>query len=287
MIEEFSPANRQQDLSIALEGTGYVASPALATMLDLSMQLERPLLLEGPAGVGKTSVAMAMAQVLQYDFYRLQCYEGVGASEALYDWNYHLQMAELARNRETDVFSERFLLPRPLLQSIASARGAVLLIDEVDRAEEAFEALLLEFLGEFQITVPEWKTMTAVNKPIVILTSNRTRPLSDALRRRSLYMMLDWPTYEEECQIVQLGVPDLERAVRERMIQAVRTMRTWDLVKVPGIAETLDWTKALVAYGSTIFNLAFAAVTLGCVVKDAADVKEAMRRLPELFSGET
>lgn len=275
------------DWVVALAQARYIASPSLATMVSLAAALGRPLLLEGPAGAGKTSLAYALATVQARELIRLQCFEGMDASHALYDWNYHKQLADLARHDEHQVFDENYLLPRPLMRSLQSRTGAVMLVDEVDRADEAFEALLLEFLGEYQITVPEWRTVQAIHRPIVILTSNRTRPLSDALRRRCLYARLDWPTAAQERDILQVHVSAVGDDVAANFVQAVQRMRTWNLLKPPGVAETIDWAQAFAVTADAVWGEPWLQRTLGCVIKDAIDFETALRRLPELLAPDT
>ena len=231
----------------ALRAAGYVADPALLTTLWLAQQLQRPVLLEGDAGVGKTSVAGAWARALQRRLVRLQCYEGLDLQQAVYEWNYARQLLQIRVGQEVpqELFGRDNLLERPLLTALTSATPCVLLIDEIDRADEAFEAYLLEALAEFQITIPELGTVHAVHPPLVVLTSNATRELSDALRRRCLYYVLEFPTRLREIEIVRLQLPGVELALIDAAVGWVQTLRKEDLRKTPGIAETLDWVRAL------------------------------------------
>ena len=237
---------------------GYIADEDLASLVWMGLKLERPLLLEGAAGVGKTAIAGACARALGRPLLRLQCYEGLDLSQAVYEWNYSRQLLEirLAEAGQGDraglrdnLFSEAFLLERPLLQAIRSPEPCVLLIDEIDRADEAFEAFLLEMLSEFQVTVPEIGTLTARSKPLVILTSNGTRDLSDALRRRCLFHFVDFPTLAREIQIVQTLVPEANSRLVEQAVAFVQRLRRDDLQKIPGVAETLDWVRVLFHLG--------------------------------------
>ncbi|ADG07003.1 AAA family ATPase [Kyrpidia tusciae] len=279
-----SPKDRSPgDWMRMLEQAGYVADESLAGMVRLAVALERPLLLEGPAGSGKTSLADAVARALQKPLVRLQCFEGLDASQALYDWNYHKQMVDLARGDAQNVFTEAYLLERPLMRALRSSGGCVLLIDEVDRADEGFEALLLEVLADYRITVPEWGTVTAREPPVVFLTSNRTRPLSDALRRRSLYTYVDWPDPERECAIVRKQIPGLEDEAVRRIVRAVQMLRGWDLLKPPGVAETLDWARAFELDGR--WSEAWIHRTIGCVIKEFLDIQAVTSRIPELLDG--
>jgi len=241
-----------------LMGAGYVAERELAAALLLAVDLGRPLLIEGDAGVGKTEVAKALATLRATRLIRLQCYEGLDAHAAMYEWNYQRQLLAIkllehddrgVAAKEQDIFSDRYLLKRPLLQAISCEEPPVLLIDEVDRADEAFEAYLLELLSDFQMSIPELGTVTATSVPLVVVTSNGTRELSDALRRRCLYQYLEYPTFEKELAIVELRVPAAAGELARQVVQFVQSTRRMDLQKKPGIAETLDWTAALLRLG--------------------------------------
>src|SRR5215475_6897842 len=240
----------QEDLAHA----GYIAEPSLAAALLLMQDLERPLLLEGDAGVGKTEVAKVLASVRQTRLIRLQCYEGLDAHSAMYEWNYQRQLLAIKllehdergiAQKEQDIFSERYLLRRPLLEAISAATAAVLLIDEIDRADQAFEAFLLELLSDFQLSIPELGTVHATSRPLVVVTSNGTRVLSDALRRRCLYQYIDYPDYEKELAIVRIRAPEVAAQLAQQIVAFVQGVRRIELQKRPGIAETLDWTAAL------------------------------------------
>jgi len=240
----------QEDLARA----GYIAEPALAAALLLMEELGRPLLLEGDAGVGKTEVGKVLASIRQTRLIRLQCYEGLDAHSAMYEWNYQRQLLAIKllehdergiEQKEQDIFSERYLLKRPLLEAISAPRSPVLLIDEIDRADEAFEAFLLELLSDFQLSIPELGTVRATSRPLVVITSNGTRELSDALRRRCLYQYIDYPDYEKELAIVRKKVPDAAPGLARQIVAFVQAVRRMDLKKRPGVAETLDWAAAL------------------------------------------
>jgi len=241
-----------------LQEAGYVAEPALAAALLLMLELGRPLLLEGDAGVGKTEVAKALSAVRGARLIRLQCYEGLDVHSAMYEWNYQRQLLAIkllenddraAADKEQDIFSERYLLKRPLLEAIGCDEAPVLLIDEVDRADEAFEAYLLELLSDFQMTIPELGTVHAVTRPLVIVTSNGTRELSDALRRRCLYQYIDYPSFAKELAIVEIRAPQAAGDLARQIVAFVQSVRRMELRKRPGIAETLDWTAALLRLG--------------------------------------
>jgi len=265
-----------------LEEQTYIADAAIATALYLSMTLGKPLLIEGPAGVGKTEIAKALSSALGTKLIRLQCYEGLDATTALYEWNYpkqllHLKLEESSptpeAEKEATIFTEAFLLKRPLLQAITEHENSpVLLIDEIDRSDEEFEAFLLEVLSDFQVTIPEIGTIKATHRPHVVLTSNRSRDLSDALRRRCLYHWIDYPSLEKELEIVRAKVPGIGDMLSQRLTQIMQATRTMSLSKIPGVAETLDWANALVALKATDLNEEIIAETIGCFLKDENDI---------------
>ncbi len=264
---------------------GYIAERSLATTVFLALELGRPLLLEGEAGVGKTELAKVLAKSLGAKLIRLQCYEGLDVNTAVYEWNYPRQMLEIrlleARGEidkasAHDIFSTDFLLKRPLLQALEDTDGVppVLLIDEIDRADEEFEAYLLEILSDFQVTIPEIGTIRAARAPRVILTSNRTREVHDALKRRCLYHWIDYPTAAKEFEIVPTRVPDAPRKLAEEVVGFVHRLRSADLTKVPGVAETLDWAAALLSLGATELAPDVVDETLGVVLKYEEDIRQ-------------
>ena len=275
-----------------LEEQIYIADPAIATALYLSMALGKPLLIEGPAGVGKTEIAKALANALGTKLIRLQCYEGLDATTALYEWNYpkqllHLKLEESSptpeAEKEATIFSEAFLLKRPLLQAISEHESSpVLLIDEIDRSDEEFEAFLLEVLSDFQVTIPEIGTIKATHRPHVVLTSNRSRDLSDALRRRCLYHWIDYPSLEKELEIVRAKVPGIAEGLSQRLTQIMQATRSMSLSKIPGVAETLDWANALVALKATDLDDEIIAETIGCFLKDETDIASFKAELPRI-----
>jgi MoxR-like ATPase len=277
------------ELQRRLAEAGYIAERPLAAALLLMQDLGRPLLLEGDAGVGKTEVAKALAAIHAAKLIRLQCYEGLDAHAAMYEWNYQRQLLAIkllehdersVEQKEQDVFSERYLLKRPLLEAITSPEPPVLLIDEIDRADEAFEAYLLELLSEFQMSIPELGTVRAASRPRVVVTSNGTRELSDALRRRCLYQYIDYPDFEKELAIVELKVPEAAGQFARQLVEFVQSVRRMDLQKRPGIAETLDWAAALLRLGvSTIDEDGTERIveSLSALVKTRADRAEFTR----------
>ncbi len=261
---------------------GYVVDPDFAMAVVLMRRLQRPLLIEGEAGVGKTDAAKALAEILSTKLIRLQCYEGLDANAAVYEWNYQRQLLAIkirenealsAKEKEAHIFTEDFLLRRPLLQAIASKTPPVLLIDEIDRADEEFEAYLLEVLSDYQISIPELGTIEAVSIPHVVLTSNATRELSDALRRRCLYFYLDFPDEAKELQIVAARVPDIEQKLAGQIVRFVQGLRREDLEKKPGVAETLDWARALLGLGVATLDADPGALrqSLLCLLKTRHD----------------
>ncbi len=265
-----------------MEAAEYVTDAPVATSVHLALSLSKPLLIEGHAGVGKTEVAKVMARMLETNLIRLQCYEGLDASAALYEWNYqkqllHIKLHEGAHRavdqEEQEIFSEPFLLKRPLLQAITQERSPVLLVDEVDRADEEFEAFMLEIFSDWQVTIPEIGTIKATHPPHVILTSNRTRELSDALRRRCLYLWIDYPPFDKEVAIVERKVPGINARLAKEIGRFMESLRRVRLAKVPGVAESLDWAQALTGLHADHLDEALVTETLGCILKDADDIK--------------
>jgi MoxR-like ATPase len=259
---------------------GYIADADVATSLQLALALEKPLLVEGPAGVGKTESAKVLADVLETKLIRLQCYEGLDSASALYEWNYpkqllHIRLTEhqgaSLQEREEQIFGREFLLARPLLEAIGEERAPVLLIDEIDRADEAFEAFLLELLGEFQVTIPEIGTLRAKARPVVIVTSNRTRDLSDALRRRCLYLWIGYPSFEREVEILNAHLPGINERLAQQIARFMEFLRAQPFQRVPGTAESLDWALALVRLHRDALDEATLEATTGCILKVQED----------------
>ncbi len=295
------PASLDQTLELLRKGD-YVADRSLATALYLALSLGRPLFLEGEAGVGKTEIAKVLARTLGRSLLRLQCYEGLDVASAVYEWDYPRQMIEIRlaeaagdRDRDTlseDIFSERFLIKRPLLQALEPRVDGppVLLIDEIDRTDEPFEAYLLEVLSDFQITVPEIGTIAAAQRPIVIITSNRTREIHDALKRRCFYYWVDYPTAVREIEILRVRAPGLSEALSAQVVGFVQQLRRMDLFKLPGVAESIDWAEALVQLDRTDLDAGTVDDTLGILLKYQDDIariqgSEAGRILAEVKSG--
>jgi MoxR-like ATPase len=271
------------ELQQTLRECDYIADRGLATAIFLALKLQRPLFLEGEAGVGKTEIAKVITKILDTDLIRLQCYEGLDVNHAVYEWNYtrqllHIRLLEARGERasEAELFGPEYLLKRPLLQAIEQTRTKppVLLIDEVDRSDEEFEAFLLEILSDFQVTVPEIGTIKATQPPVVILTSNRTREVHDALKRRCLYHWIDYPSFEKEFDIVQAKVPQASEQLARQVTLFIQELREADLYKFPGVAETLDWTAALVALDQVALDLGIVQDTLGVILKYQDDIEK-------------
>lgn len=281
-----------QNITDLLEKQGYIADHSIAMSIHLSMLLKKPLLIEGPAGVGKTEIAKVMSKALNTNMIRLQCYEGLDASHAIYEWNYQKQLLYLKlheqsqtsiEEKEETIFSDAFLLQRPLLKSILATDPQVLLIDEIDRADEEFESYFLELLSDWQITIPEIGSIPAKSKPHVILTGNRTRELSEALRRRCLYLWIDYPTFEKELQIIHNKIPGINTTLAEQICAFMKEVRQMKLEKLPGIAETIDWATALSSMHIEYLNKEIIESTLGVILKDWQDIREAQMSLSDLF----
>ena len=283
MTQERLATDPIKELLDRLEAEDYIADAAIATAIHLARTLERPLLVEGRAGVGKTEIANVMARILDTKLIRLQCYEGLDVTTALYEWNYPRQLLWIkldeqsdrsAEDREQEIFSEPFLLRRPLLAALTEKEKApVLLIDEVDRADEEFEAFLLEVLADFQVTIPEIGTVKATHRPLVILTSNRSRDLSDALRRRCLYLWIDYPDLDKELRIVRAKVPGVEEELARQVCRFVENAREIGLGKAPGISESLDWVRAMLVLHLDHLDKEAVEQTLGALIKDADDLE--------------
>ena len=282
-----------KELTETLRRGNYLADRGLATAVFVAMSLQRPILLEGEVGVGKTEIAKVLASVLGRKLIRLQCYEGIDTNQALYEWDYARQLLYIRALSDQDIrgeeaveklFGPRFLLERPLMQAVQSGDQAVLLIDEVDRADDEFEAFLLEVLSDFQISIPEIGTIKAERPPLVILTSNRTRDLHDALKRRCMYHWIGYPDPDREVEIVTVQAPEVSDALARKVVAAVNRLRQMDLAKPPGVAETIDWSRTLAFLGETELNPPVADATLGSIVKDRDDLELVRDNLREVTS---
>ena len=279
------------DVTDILAEQAYIADRGLSTAVYLAMSLGRPLLLEGEPGVGKTEISKSLASAFNVELIRLQCYEGIDANQALYEWDYTRQLlyvrtltgSEASRDETVDeLFGSRFLIERPLLKAVQAGDRCVLLIDEVDRSDDEFEAFLLEVLSDFQVTIPELGTIEAPSRPLVIVTSNRTRDLHDALKRRCLYHWIDYPVLEREVQIVKARAPEISENLIRKVAAAVARMRRMDMAKKPGVAETIDWARALDFLGAETLDPKIADETLGSVVKDRDDLDMVREQLGEV-----
>jgi MoxR-like ATPase len=283
------PFGSVDELHEALRGERYLADRGLSTAIYLAVSLDKPLLLEGEAGVGKTEVAKVLASLLGRQLIRLQCYEGIDASQALYEWNYSRQLIAVRAMQDVtaeahveDLFGPEFLVERPLLAAIRAGSKAVLLVDELDRADDEFEAFLLEVLSEFAVTIPELGPIAALEPPAVVVTSNRTRELHDALKRRCLYHWIDHPALEREIEIVRTRAPEVPEALARDVATAVMRLRSFDIAKRPGVAETIDWAHAAAFLGVEHLDEETAAATLGAVLKDHDDQELAVARMAEV-----
>jgi MoxR-like ATPase len=268
-----------------LEVNRYIADQLLATVIYLSHHMNKPIFLEGEPGVGKTEVAIVLSQIFESRLIRLQCYEGLDANSALYEWNYPKQLLRIKMDEQSNktpeeighvIYSEPYLIKRPLLEAILSSQNdhPVLLIDELDRADEEFEAFLLEILSDFQVSIPEIGTVKATHKPLVVITSNRTRDIHDALKRRCLYHWIDYPDLEKEKQIIRARIPQIEEALAEQVAGFMQTIRKEDLIKKPGISETLDWVEALLKLNQGVLDQQIVEQTLGCILKYREDIQK-------------
>ena len=282
-----------EDTQQRLAASGYLADDSIALVSHLAVALGKPVLVEGPAGVGKTELAKALARATERKLIRLQCYEGLDEAKALYEWNYRKQLLRIqTESREAgwddvqeDIFGEEFLLSRPLLTAIAAEEPVVLLIDEIDKTDQEFEAMLLEVLSDFQISIPEMGVVEAKSQPIVVLTSNNARELTEALKRRCLYLWLDYPSVERELEIVRLHSPDLPEALGRRLVEVVHMVRALDLKKPPSIAESIDWARALILLGADDIDQAMLEKTMSIIVKHRTDLDVVAERVGVKLSG--
>ena len=278
-------------LANSLRNQGYIPSDTITMSIYLAKELQRPLLVEGPAGVGKTEIAKVMAMLGDTDLIRLQCYEGLDVAHAMYEWNYqrqllYLKLAEtnhIQKNKEAEIYSEKYLMKRPLLQAITHERSPVLLIDEIDRADEEFESFLLELLSDWQITIPELGSIKATHIPFVVLTSNRTRELSEALRRRCFYLWIDYPSFEKELEIVLAKTSGFNEELGRQICAFMLEIRSLDLDKVPGVSETLEWARVLTTLHVDHLDREIVESTLGVILKDWKDIRDVQESLTELL----
>src|SRR6516225_7030439 len=287
MQTEAPPPQSPNELANGLRDVGYLPGASTALVSFLATKLGKPVLVEGPAGVGKTELAKALARHLSRELIRLQCYEGLDEAKSLYEWNYRKQLLRIQTESNTagwedvqeDIFGEEFLLPRPLLTAIASPQPVVLLIDEIDKTDQEFEAMLLELLSDFQISIPELGRIEARTRPVVLLTSNNTRELTEALKRRCLYLWLDYPNLEHELQIVRLHSPDLDEQIARKLVEIVHRVRDLDLKKPPSIAESIDWARTLLLLGAGDIDHATFIETMSVIVKHRTDVDTVAARV--------
>jgi MoxR-like ATPase len=285
--EPSPPPHSVDDVAAGLRAAGYLPGASTALVSFLATKLGKPVLVEGPAGVGKTELAKALARYLNRTLVRLQCYEGLDEAKALYEWNYRKQLLRIQvesgdagwSDVQQDIFGEEFLLPRPLMTAIASPEPVVLLIDEIDKTDQEFEAMLLELLSDFQISIPELGRIEARTQPVVLLTSNNTRELTEALKRRCLYLWLDYPETEHELQIVRLHSPELDETLARKLVEVVQQVRELDLKKPPSIAESIDWARALILLGSTEIDEQTFRETMSVIVKHRTDLETVAARV--------
>ncbi|CAB4867230.1 MAG: AAA domain-containing protein [Actinobacteria bacterium] len=282
-----------EDLAAQLTADGYLADTQTALVAWLAIELGKPVLVEGPAGVGKTELAKSLSRVLDRDLIRLQCYEGLDEAKALYEWNYRKQLLRIQAESDgagwdkvqDDIFGEEFLLERPLLEAITSEEPVVLLVDEIDKTDQEFEAMLLELLSDFQVSVPELGTMTSKSHPVVLLTSNNSRELTEALKRRCLYLWIDYPEAEHELAIIRLKAPELSATVSAKLVELVGEIRALDLKKPPSIAESIDWARALLLLGADSIDSKVFAETMSVIIKHRSDLETVAERVGMKLAG--